>query len=346
MPARRTILRTRPVLVLALAASAVVHAGLIVTVATMRLRPPAHPLADAPSSSLDIPLTMVPPAPVPEPVSQPLPPAPSQPPPPAAPTVMPKAAPPAPEPPIAALPSLAMPLPVTEPAQRPAPTPTAPPAPPAPVVASTPAPRAEALAEAAAPAPESMSASFAGIQGQRAQRIVYVIDGSAAMVTTMPFLKDEIARSVQRLQPPQSFAIVVFRRPPGSGEAVVEVFGDSLRDATPRNRAAASEWVQALRPAGSSVPLAGLRRGLAMHPDVIFLVTCSIPRSGRGQWGEGVEATLAELDRLNPADSATGRRDTVIKAVQLLDDDPTGLLPAIAERHGDGEGSYRVLERR
>lgn len=338
MPARRTILRTRPVLMLALGASAAVHAGLIVTVATMRLRPPAHPLADAPSSSLDIPLTVMPQPPAPELAPQP--PAPEQSAPsPATPEFAPQPVLPVPEPVVAALPSIAMPLPVTEVAQRPAPS--APSPSPAPS-----APRAEPAVEAAPPVPEPMSASFAGIQGQRAQRIVYVIDGSAAMVTTMPFLKDEIARSVQRLQPPQSFAIVVFRRPPGSGEPTVEVFGDSLRDATPRNRVAASEWVQALRPAGSSVPLAGLRRGLAMHPDVIFLVTCSIPRSGRGQWGEGVEATLSELDRLNPADGATGRRATVIKAVQLLDEDPTGLLPAIAERHGDGEGSYRVLERR
>jgi hypothetical protein len=33
----------------------------------------------------------------------------------------------------------------------------------------------------------------------------------------------------------------------------------------------------------------------------------------------------------------------VIKTIQFLEEDPTGVMRAIAERHGDGPGSYRVL---
>ena len=38
-----------------------------------------------------------------------------------------------------------------------------------------------------------------------------------------------------------------------------------------------------------------------------------------------------------------GQRRTVIKAIQFLEEDPTGTMQAIGEDHGDGPGSYAVL---
>jgi hypothetical protein len=34
----------------------------------------------------------------------------------------------------------------------------------------------------------------------------------------------------------------------------------------------------------------------------------------------------------------------VIKALQFIEDDPTGTMRAIADLHGDGEGSYRIVK--
>jgi hypothetical protein len=185
------------------------------------------------------------------------------------------------------------------------------------------------------------------VEGVRAKRIVYVMDGSAAMVTTLPFIEDELVRSVARLTSSQSFQVVVFRDPPESrsGKPLPALERFSPQGLTPANAAARQQvgtWIQGIRPLGSSVPLDGLREALDLHPDLIFLLTCSIQRSQAGTWGQGNAATLAALDKLNPPDSY-GRRPTVIKAVQLLADDPTGLLQAIAAIHGDGPGSYRVL---
>jgi hypothetical protein len=94
-------------------------------------------------------------------------------------------------------------------------------------------------------------------------------------------------------------------------------------------------------PGGRSDPLSGLSRAIALKPDVVFLLSRNIRRTGtETQSGEDL---LTQLDRLNPKSSRTGQRPVVIKTIQFIDDDPTGLMQAIAVDHGDGNGSYRVM---
>ncbi|MBI1189401.1 MAG: hypothetical protein GC200_01790 [Tepidisphaera sp.] len=330
---RRWKWSAKTILIAACVGSGVVHAGLIVVLERIRIAAPKPRLVDAPATQLTL-------APAPD-----LKPAPPQTPTPK----QPKPAPPKPEPPKPEPPKPETPKPAPAPDSLLASKP----------VAKAPQPTAKAAAPASAPAaappvpPESESppppavASFAGVQGVRARHIVYVMDGSAAMVTTLPFVEEELIHSISRLDASQSFEVIVFRDPPeaksGQPLPAIERFSSSgYTQAAPGVRQRVENWVQGIRPAGSSVPLDGLREGLALHPDLIFLLTCSIPRSQAGTWGEGNAATLAALDKLNPPDDL-GRRPTVIKTVQLLADDPTGLLQSIAAIHGDGPGSYRVL---
>jgi hypothetical protein len=178
---------------------------------------------------------------------------------------------------------------------------------------------------------------------------VYVVDASGAMTGSLKFVKEELVRSLARLDATQSFQVVVFHDLPASeGErpSQIEVFGGSRRlvRVTDNARVQVTRWLESVQPAGRSEPLAGLTVALRMKPDLIFLLTRSIRRSGgSSEWGAGNEATLSALDGLNPVDDRNGLRTTIIKTIQFLDEDPTGLLPAIAELHGDGEGSYRVL---
>jgi len=302
----------------AVVASVAVHAVLMAALGTITFLIPKRPerLTDGPSMAL----TLAPPSAL---VAEPVLPAPSLPP-------------PVPEPitdaaataPIVVAPT-AMTLP--EPAKAAAPR----------VVLT---PRPIPVAEPPPPAPPAdLPASFAGVEAARARRIVYVVDGSAAMVPTFPYLKDELARSVARLDASQSFQVVVFRRPPGTGAQIVTFTSSDFEPATPAAKTRLGAWLETLSPAGQSVPLAGLTAGLAHGPDLVFLMTRSIPRSAAAEWGEGKDATLAALDRLNPVSRWTHQRPTVIKAIQLVNEDPTGLLPAVAAAHGDGPGSYRVL---
>lgn len=205
-------------------------------------------------------------------------------------------------------------------------------------------------------------ATFAGMGAKRAASVVYVVDASGAMVTSLKFVLAELERSVRNLSSAQRFQVVLFRER-GAGGPLYETFALDGRNAglipaTPANKAAFREWLKGITPVGRSNPLDGLKRGIGLGPDVIFLLTRSIRRSGGasgdgtgpaaigegagGVWGRGTAEIMAELDRLNPVRGKSGRR-VVIKALQFLEEDPTGTMQAIGDTHGDGPGSYSVV---
>lgn len=243
-------------------------------------------------------------------------------------------------PPQPAVSDVAPPAPITE---TPAPTRTTPPpaAPPSPAPAPTPTP---ALTPPAPSAPTPV-ASFAGVEGLRARRIVYVLDGSGPMTSCLPFVKAELERSIARLAPEQRFQVIVSRRRASDPAAEVRVFRAQSGGFVPRDdtvRIALHEWLAEVQPRWASDPLAGLEAAVREGPDLIFLLTRSIRRSAAGDTQSASDLALARLNDLNPR-ASDGSRPVVIKIIQFLEEDPTGLLPRIAEAHGDGPGSYRVI---
>ena len=60
--------------------------------------------------------------------------------------------------------------------------------------------------------------------------------------------------------------------PPSSGERLMPVTNES--------RVASTAWLAGIQPGGRSDPLAGLTAALKLKPDLIFLLTRSIRRSG------------------------------------------------------------------
>jgi hypothetical protein len=201
----------------------------------------------------------------------------------------------------------------------------------------------------------NVGVSFAGLSAQRARSVVYVVDASGPMVTSLPQVVDLVARSVGALTPTQKFGVVLFRE--DDAGAGVEVFGAELVEASPRNQARLRDWLSKAQPRGRSNPLAGLRAAAKLRPQVVFMLTRSIERSRGGQWEGGLERILTELESLNPVNPKTGQRAMAIKTIQFLEDDPTGIMPGIAARHGGGAegrgqetgapapGDYRVLRR-
>ncbi|MCH7961979.1 MAG: hypothetical protein IIC49_06550, partial [Planctomycetes bacterium] len=195
--------------------------------------------------------------------------------------------------------------------------------------------------------------SFAGLRTKRAQRIVYVVDGSGAMVTSLPFVLEELVRSVERLGGGQRFAVVLFRnRPPAQGDdsggRYDEFASDdgSMLEANEQNKRALRAWVSQLEPRGISNPSDGLRRALSLKPDAVFLLARSIRRSGPSAgWGVGREEILAELEEANAKIAGSDARPAVIKTIQFLDEDPTGTMQAIGHAHGSwtGEDGYTLL---
>jgi hypothetical protein len=187
-----------------------------------------------------------------------------------------------------------------------------------------------------------------------ARRIVYVVDASGPMASTLKFVKEELTRSVTRLDPQQEFQVIVFQQPVGSSVTTLSSFAVSgstptLTGASPEAKASLSRWLPQVRPGGRSDPLPALEAALALNPDLVFLLTRSINRSVGFDAAAYRQRVMDALDRLNPVtswlDGSTPSRRTRIKTVQFLDDDPTGLMQEIARVHGDGDGAYRLLGR-
>lgn len=207
--------------------------------------------------------------------------------------------------------------------------------------------------DASGMAPALDGATFAGVSAKRAQSVVYAVDASGAMVTSLPFVLDELRRSVSALAPDQKFAIVLFGRRASDDHATAGVrpFPDrGLLPATAANKAEFFSWLDRVEARGASNPLDGLLNAIEREPEVVFLLSRSIRRTdGReaaGDWGPGREAILAELERANPVRKSIfgpPGRAVQVKCVQFLEEDPSGVMRAIADVHGGGEGSYRLL---
>lgn len=214
--------------------------------------------------------------------------------------------------------------------------------PPAAPELQTPDPIAEVITR-----PSNADASrvgFADIDAAPARTVVFVVDASGAVATAFTFVREELLRSIDRLAPTQRFQVVVFPGPDNTPPVLAPINDGRLALASPASKRAVAEWMETFRPRGQSQPLAGLRIALGLEPDIAMLITRSIERTGPdAAWGAGLDDTLAELDRLNPIDRRNGLRTTSIAAIQLLDEDPTGIMPAIAAIHGSGVSDYRVV---
>ncbi|RMH27912.1 MAG: hypothetical protein D6692_06925 [Planctomycetota bacterium] len=185
---------------------------------------------------------------------------------------------------------------------------------------------------------------FAEIDAAPARTVVFVVDASGAVASAFTFVREELLRSIDQLSPTQRFQVVVFPGPENGPPVLAPINRGRLALASPRTKREIAEWMATFRPRGRSAPLEGLRLALDLKPDIAMLITRSIERTGPdAAWGDGLKETLEELDRLNPIDRRTGVRRTAIAAVQLLDEDPTGIMEAIAAIHGSGVSDYRVV---
>lgn len=188
---------------------------------------------------------------------------------------------------------------------------------------------------------------FAGLGVSNATKIIYVVDASGSMVSTFPVVLSYLERSVSRLARTQRFQIIFYGREacqpaPHPGDIDDGAHWRLIR-ATPENIRFVLAWVRTLIPGGKSNPVPALRFALHLEqPDAVFLLSNVI--TGVGQWEADKDTLLAEIDKLNPIDERIGRRRTVIKALQFLEEDPAGILKSIGETHG-GEGGYKFIQR-
>ncbi len=184
---------------------------------------------------------------------------------------------------------------------------------------------------------KSVTINFAGLKASNARRVVYLVDASGSLVGTFPLIIEELRKSLQRLDPRQSFGVIFFQR----GEAITVPPGGNLQSATPERVSETMKWIEAkMIPSGRSNPIAAFEAAMALRPEIIFLLSSDI--TGAGEFEMSEVALLAGLERLNPIDSASGRRLTRVQCIQFLDPDPLGTLQRIAKDHGGAEGFINI----
>lgn len=123
-----------------------------------------------------------------------------------------------------------------------------------------------------------------------AGRIVYLLDASGSLIDTLPFIQQELQRSLGQLQPDQSFAVLFF-----AGHRVVEVPPVGMKKATHAAVQLSSQWVDPtsgkIIASGPPTPDAAIRRALAYQPDAVILLSDGLTP------GEG-DSALTERARL------------------------------------------------
>lgn len=183
------------------------------------------------------------------------------------------------------------------------------------------------------------SASFVGLTSTNARRIVYVIDASGSMIPWLPFVVEELARSLDGLASSQEFKVIFFSR----NEAIVVPPPNRMSSGTEAAKQRVLSWIdENVIPAGLSNPLPAIDRALGFEPDAIFLLSSNI--TGSGEYEIDKADLLRLLDQLNPV-QADGHRATQINCVQFLDpDERLQTLREIAARHGGPKG-YKFLDR-
>jgi hypothetical protein len=190
-----------------------------------------------------------------------------------------------------------------------------------------------------APQTSGSGAMFVGLRSSNAQRIVYVIDASGSMIAAFQFIIQELAKSLDALNPSQQFHIIFFQ----ANDALIVPPKNRLLDATEEEITRALAWIDAnVIPRGRSNPLKAIEAAIDLNPDAIFLLSENI--TGSGQFEIDQADLLAMLDALNPRNPRTNQRAVQINCIQFLDPDPLDTLRRIAEAHG-GDNGYKFLSR-
>jgi len=193
---------------------------------------------------------------------------------------------------------------------------------------------------------------FAGLGAGNAQDVVYVIDASGSMVSSLPSVKAMLKQSIAQLGATQRFQVILFTdngfvvAPDPANPGMQRQW--RLIRALRENRESIEDWVDGVQASGRGNPVPALEQAVALlqasETGAIFIL--SRASAGSGAWEQSREQILETLDRLNPRDQRTGRRRLSIHSIQFIDLDSAGVLEAIAREHGSARGeSFTVISR-
>jgi hypothetical protein len=123
--------------------------------------------------------------------------------------------------------------------------------------------------------------SFFGIRAQ-GQKFLYVVDCSGSMIDEdrLARAKEEVRRSILRLQDPQQFKVIFYNDRP------LPMPGDLPRTANEHAKNQLLSWLRLIEPDGSTDPRGALSLAFSMRPDAVFLLS-------DGEFPEGTVEAVA-----------------------------------------------------
>ena len=181
-------------------------------------------------------------------------------------------------------------------------------------------------------------ATMYGSEGN-AKRLAYIIDASGSLLDSMPFVINEIKRSISELSDKQKFTIIFFQ-----GDSLVEVPPPGLKKATSELKQQVIKWVDMdngnIVPKGSSNPVKAIKLALRYKPQLVFLLSDNI--TGRAQYEMNQTRLLTEIKKANNG-------HTKINTIQFLYPDPltkVGLKPTMELISESTGGVYKFVDGR
>jgi len=178
-----------------------------------------------------------------------------------------------------------------------------------------------------------LGGSFFGVGGN-ARKVVYVVDASGSLVDTMPFVIDELKRSISALSPRQSYTVIFFQ----AGEPI-EVPPRGWKQAGADLQRSSLAWIDLkagnVVPRGKTDPVAAIKLAMRYRPDLMFILSDRITGHGENE--------VNRADLLEYLDGANRDRRTKINTIQFLRPDPLKTLLEIAKEHG---GVYKYVDGR
>lgn len=176
-------------------------------------------------------------------------------------------------------------------------------------------------------------ATFFGVKAG-GNRFAFVVDGSMSMRRNgWAACQRELVAAVGRLKPHQFFYVILFNAKPH------RMFSDERPEpkplrATPENVARLRKWVYSFKLQTGTLPMASMKRVLAMRPDAIYFLT-------DGRLHDDTEGYLKENNKRKDAYDAVVRAATV-QTIGFYTEDGRAVLQRIAQDNG---GTFRYVAR-
>ena len=177
---------------------------------------------------------------------------------------------------------------------------------------------------------------FMGNRGGNARKIAFVIDASGSLIDTLPFVIDELKKTINNLSERQQFTVIFFNN---NDAMEVPTPNRGFKRATSEAKQKVIDWIgQNIIPGGGSNPIPALKLALSYRPDLVFLLSDEI--EGQGSYAVDQRRLLQAIGEANSAGTKICTIQFLYRS-RLAELGLEGTMELIAEQSG---GTYKFVD--